>query len=118
MQEKDYLYIGLGIGALVLILQNSKTIGNTVQAAGSVVNPLLNAAGKGAAIVTNPASYKLDSLSSNFIKFETAGLLDPEYTQGLLKAPFTGKQSWDLFRQQPNISTGINALFTNLGLFK
>jgi len=99
LAEKDFLYIGLGVGALYLILKNSKAIGGTIAGAASVVNPLLEAAGKGAAIVTDPQSYK-------------------PYTLSLLEAPFTSDQGWRLFKQEPGIATGINAVFTSLGLWK
>jgi hypothetical protein len=107
LAEKDFLWIGLGVGALYLIFKNTKPLSETiitplsetVKETASVVNPLLGAAGKGASIVTNPDSYK-------------------PYVTSLLEAPFTGPQSWELFKQQPGIATGINAIFTNLGLFR
>jgi len=99
----DWLYIALGGAALYLVLKNTKPLSGTIQGAASIVNPLLSAAGKGAAIVTNPETWKLENNS---------------YTYGLLKAPFSTEQSWRLFKQQPGISEFINAAFTSVGLFK
>jgi len=107
LQNQDFLYIGLGAGALWLILRNTKPLSEgvvqplaqVVGSTASVVTPLLTAAGKGASIVTNPESYQT-------------------YLGGLLKAPFTTEQSWRLFRQQPGPSELINAVATSLGLFR
>jgi hypothetical protein len=108
LKGNDFVYLALGAGALYLILKNTeplsdvvKSASNTITGAVNVVNPLLGAAASGAAIVTDPQSWTYT-----------------DYTTELLKAPFTGAQSWELFKQQPGIETGINALFTNLGLFK
>ena len=108
---QDFLYIGLGAGALYLILKNAKPLsdsviqplGQTIQATTSVVNPLLSAAGKGAQIVTNPETWKLENNS---------------YTYGLLKAPFSTEQAWRLFKLQPGLPEFINASLTSVGLFK
>jgi len=107
LKGNDFLYLGLGAGALWLILKNTKPlsegivepVSKVVGSASSVVTPLLSAAGKGAAIVTNPDSYQT-------------------YLGGLLKAPFTTEQSWRLFRQQPGPSEFVNAVATSLGLWK
>lgn len=55
----DWLYLGLGAGALYLILKNQKPISSVVSSASNTVSPLLNAAGKGAQIVTDPESWKI-----------------------------------------------------------
>jgi len=99
LAEKDFLYLGLGAGALYLLLKNSKAIGGTISGVTGVINPLLGKAAQGAVIVTDPESYT-------------------SYTQALLEAPFSASQSWRLFRQEPSIDTGINAVFTTLGLWK
>ena len=99
LKGSDLLYLGLGAGALFLILRNAKPLSASVEGATSVINPLLNAAGKGAAIVTNPSSYDFSN-----------------YTVDLLKAPFTKKQAWDLYKQQPGFSTWINAVGTSWGV--
>jgi hypothetical protein len=106
LAEKDFLWIGLGVGALWLIFRNTKPLSEniitplsqTVKETASVVNPLLSAAGKGASVVTDPQSYK-------------------PYVSYLLEAPFTAPQAWTLFKQQPGISTFINAAATSAGLW-
>jgi len=99
LQGNDFLYLGLGAGVLYLILKNTKPLSQTVTGAASVVNPLLAAAGKGAAIVTDPESYK-------------------PYVLGLLEAPFTPEHAWRLFKLQPGFSTFTNAALTSLGLWR
>ena len=101
LKGQDFLYLGLGAGALWLILRNAKPLSSTITGVTSTINPLLEAAGKGASIVTDPSSWRSTS-----------------YLSELLKAPFSGAQSWELFKQQPGFSTGVNALFTNLGWYK
>ncbi len=107
LAEKDFLYLGLGVGALWLIFKNTKPLSEniitplsaTIKETTTVINPLLAAAGRGASIVTNPESYK-------------------PYVSYLLEAPFSTEQSWRLFKQQPGFSTFINAAATSLGIMK
>lgn len=101
LKGQDFLYVGLGLGALFLILKNSRPIGETIAGASGVVNPLLSAAGKGAQILTNPESYKSQS-----------------YTLGLLNAPFNTSQAWALLKQQPGLPELTNAIYTTMGLWK
>jgi len=118
LKDQDYLYLGLGAGALWLILKNTKPlsegivepVSKVVGSASSVVTPLLSAAGKGAEIVTNPESYKLENYS---------------YTYGLLKAPFTTDQAYRLWKQKGGfLGTGplspetINLAATALGAWR
>jgi hypothetical protein len=68
MQDMDFLYAALGVGAVWLIFKNTKPlsegivqpVARTIQAAETVTTPLLSALGKGVAIVTNPESYKTE----------------------------------------------------------
>ncbi len=112
MKGNDYLYLGLGAGALWLILNNTKPLSATISGAAaaitpvitgasSTISPLLTAAGKGAAIVTDPKSWEYHS-----------------YTMELLKAPFTPTQSWRAFKMFPSFSTLVNAAATSLGLWR
>jgi len=58
IRGNDWLYIAGGAAALYLILKNQKQISSVVAGASSTVSPLLAAAGKGAAIVTDPESWE------------------------------------------------------------
>ena len=107
LAERDFLWIGLGVGALWLVLRNTKPLSEnviaplstTVKETASVINPLLAAAGKGASIVTNPQSYK-------------------PYVSYLLEAPFTPEQSWRAFKLYPSVSTFINWAATSVGIMR
>lgn len=106
----DFLYIGLGLGALYFVLKNTKPLSGTITGAASVVNPLLAAAGKGAEIVTNSETWKLENSS---------------YLYGLLKAPLSTEQSYRIWQNKggflgssPFSAESINLAATALGLFK
>ena len=71
----------------------------TVYYVSKILKPGTNALTKGLEIITNPESYQT-------------------YTGELLKLPFTPKQSWRLFYQDPSLATGINWLATSLGIAK
>lgn len=134
LKGNDFLYLGLGAGALWLILKNTKPlsegivepVSKVVGSASSVVTPLLTAAGKGAAIVTNPESWKpenkIDILSTpagKALTFPLGGWIsEGAYAKELIAAPFTTEQSWRAFKQQPGAATFINAAVTSLGLWR
>lgn len=71
MKGNDFLYLGLGVGALWLIFSNTKPLVNTVSDlsgvignAADVVNPVLKFAAQGTNLLTNPASAG----SKNFLQ--------------------------------------------------
>jgi len=130
LKDQDFLYLGLGAGALWLILQNTKPLSEgviqplaqVVGSTSSVVTPLLSTAGKGAAIVTNPESWKPENkidISGSPLLFPLGGwIAEGAFAKELIKAPISTEQSWRIFKQQPGAATFINAAVTSLGLWK